>query len=1337
MGCCLASAAQQKHDEDPCTVTEAAGSDTLPITSRNDPLTEKHVDSSAQSFAGSYEPAKRLDESGSRDAPGISAKPELQEYTPFGDPGVGRGAVPCFDSHIDRIECSAQASLNNETQLAPEESLDLPIYVIAWGANDCGQCMLGAEAPARCLQPSAIRALERRHIKHVFAGFDYSCVVTGTQRLFAAGSNAGRFLSDEAQHKVAPPKQQQMEPVSPSNMALVDACLPEAQHVGFDELENDRFVAVSGGRDHVVAITDRGTAMSWGRSNEFGQLGHGRIGTLDFSRPAVVTGLPVLYRVVAVACGESTSLALVSSGEIYTWGANNVGQLGVGDTEARSGPVRLGGVAAGVPFRSLAAGFQHSLGLSRSGQVYAWGNGRHGRLGLGESAVAAGCGPSPQPVHGLPYIRRISAGGAHSSVLDDKGRLWTTGDNRKGQLGMCCKNFSQSSEFCEVVGVSDPLRLAECGANHTLCLTHSNQLIGFGSNAEGQLGTGTPSEFEDQPVQLTVDKCMGKSLWIYAVAVKQDHSLILAMPTPEHWREEQLNNVLDVEGSKILTKRLATSKPNEKADIAAQEVDLDIHDEEVRHPGTGAHGGALVSRPSFVKYRLPAKSSTADQAETSFLLKPVEQPGVAWKAFVALSCPDLEAMLKASLESGNWRETARSLGAVLRCPAVLNASFHFPSLREPRLAAEALHAALHLTTEAPAVFWDAALEATGEGLNEYCSSASRNGGRTQEGLRGALVYLMLPQLRNITGAGAGRCRKILSQVALLVASLAAGERKEFLNLLVHDISQASIFRNSVVPVVRSFINECVKECQMRQSFADPSLWNAILLLQFLYNANTVLKQQQKNDVGLHGASSDTIGDRFLRADEFHITALDEETIPPFVAYAQMQQVLNNISRTRQMPDTEELLFDKRWSYDEKNDALPNEFCVLLLHQNLLPVAFKQKVLKEANGDKQRSIQHDQMGPMQFFGMLAGQDTRPFFALTVRRQQIVDDTVAKLREVEAKELRFPLKVTFADEDGLDEGGVRREFFQVVMRELFDESYAMFTHNHESHIVWFNSSSAEDGDTDLMYKVCGTVVGLAVYNNEDTIDISFPRAFFKKLKGERLDITDLEDIDPTLWLSLSKMLDWCPSTDQPNEEFESLFCLNFVVSYDYFGEPRTFELKQNGASLPVNFDSRQEYVEAYCDWVFNKSIERQYRQFSNGFSQVVDSMIWLLLTPEEAHLALCSEVTLDFLELREGAFYKGGYNDKDTYIKWFWDVLLEFDEAQKKRFLAFVTGCPRSPLGGLKVLHVGIQRNHLEPTERLPTSHTCFKLLDLPQYTSKEKLKSKLLAAMQYSEGFGLE
>ncbi|CAJ1354632.1 unnamed protein product, partial [Effrenium voratum] len=178
-------------------------------------------------------------------------------------------------------------------------------------------------------------------------------------RLFAAGNNEGSLLRDEEQGSD-----------------------PVPQLASFDELEATRFLAVSGGRDHVVAITDAGTAISWGRSNEFGQVGHGPA-ALKRAKPGMVRGLPALYRVLAVACGEYNTVALLSSGELYSWGANDLGQLGVGDTQYRHAPAKIGGKALGVPFRSVAAGFQHCLALSRSGRVYSWGNSRHGRLGLG------------------------------------------------------------------------------------------------------------------------------------------------------------------------------------------------------------------------------------------------------------------------------------------------------------------------------------------------------------------------------------------------------------------------------------------------------------------------------------------------------------------------------------------------------------------------------------------------------------------------------------------------------------------------------------------------------------------------------------------------------------------------------------------------------------------------------------------------------------------------------------------------------------------------------------------------------------------------------------------
>jgi len=320
--------------------------------------------------------------------------------------------------------------------------------------------------------------------------------------------------------------------------------------------------------------------------------------------------------------------------------------------------------------------------------------------------------------------------------------------------------------------------------------------------------------------------------------------------------------------------------------------------------------------------------------------------------------------------------------------------------------------------------------------------------------------------------------------------------------------------------------------------------------------------------------------------------------------------------------------------------------------------------------------------------------------------------------------------------VDEGGVRREFFQVLMRQLFDDTFGMFETGAVSNTTWFNMAAPDDEDTNNMFAICGMVVGLAVYNNQDGIQIHLPLALFKKLKGEAVQLDDLESVDPEVWLSLQKLLAWSPSTEQPSREFEDTFCLSFSTSADFFGDVRTVELKPDGKNIEVDLDHRQEYVALYVRWLLETSVERQFQNLQRGFSQVVDSGLWSLLSAEEARLMVCGEPDLDMADLRRGVAYEG-YHDTEPYMDYFWQVLEGFDLPQRKRFLVFVTGSDRAPLAGLRALHLKIQRFGEEPTDRLPVAHTCFNLLQLPRYSDKEKLEAKLLGAIEYAEGFGLE
>ena len=128
--------------------------------------------------------------------------------------------------------------------------------------------------------------------------------------------------------------------------------------------------------------------------------------------------------------------------------------------------------------------------------------------------------------------------------------------------------------------------------------------------------------------------------------------------------------------------------------------------------------------------------------------------------------------------------------------------------------------------------------------------------------------------------------------------------------------------------------------------------------------------------------------------------------------------------------------------------------------------------------------------------------------------------------------------------------------------------------------------------------------------------------------------------------------------------------------------------------------------------------------------------LLSVPLRFDLQVCGEGRLDFTALRKNARYDGGFNAESLVVSWLWEVLLEFTEEEKQLFLKFFTGSDRAPIGGLGSMRSVIQRDGTDNL-KLPTSHTCFNTLLLPEYSSREMLETRLKLAILNAEGFGLE
>ncbi|CAL1540986.1 unnamed protein product [Lymnaea stagnalis] len=363
-------------------------------------------------------------------------------------------------------------------------------------------------------------------------------------------------------------------------------------------------------------------------------------------------------------------------------------------------------------------------------------------------------------------------------------------------------------------------------------------------------------------------------------------------------------------------------------------------------------------------------------------------------------------------------------------------------------------------------------------------------------------------------------------------------------------------------------------------------------------------------------------------------------------------------------------------------------------------------------------------------LVHGGPPNPFLRVRVRRDHIIDDALVNLEMIAMEnpsDLRKQLFVEFDGEQGLDEGGVSKEFFQLIVEELFNPDIGMFTYNEQSHHFWFNSLSFEN---DAQFTLIGILLGLAIYNS-CILDIHFPMVVYRKLMGKKGTFRDLYDVDPTLFASLKEMLEY------KLEDFEEVFDQTFRIGYsDVFGNNHTYDLKENGESTMVSQENKQEFVDLYADYLLNKSIDQQFRAFKRGFLMVTsESPLKQLFRPEEIEMLVCGSQIFDFHALEEATEYDGGFTDDSATIRNFWTVVHAMSEEDKKKLLQFTTGTDRVPVGGLSKLKMIIARNGPD-SDRLPTSHTCFNVLLLPEYPTVEKLQDRLLKAINYSKGFGM-
>lgn len=357
-------------------------------------------------------------------------------------------------------------------------------------------------------------------------------------------------------------------------------------------------------------------------------------------------------------------------------------------------------------------------------------------------------------------------------------------------------------------------------------------------------------------------------------------------------------------------------------------------------------------------------------------------------------------------------------------------------------------------------------------------------------------------------------------------------------------------------------------------------------------------------------------------------------------------------------------------------------------------------------------------------------------ISVRRQYIFQDSYYQLQGKTGPALRYgKLNVKFADEEGADYGGLTREWYEELAKQIFNPNYALWKTSTDKTGVTYqpNPTSWVNPSHLLYFKFIGRVIGKAIYDGR-LLDCYFTRPVYKHILNKKVDLTDMEAVDPEYHKSLVWILE---------NPINDIIDLTFSTEIEEFGQQKEVDLIPNGRNVAVCDDNKHEYVDLIVENKLTNAIKSQLDAFLEGFYEIIPLDLVSIFTEKELELLISGVPDIDIDDWKNNTEYRG-YNAASTQVQWFWRAIRSFDQEQRAKLLQFATGTSKVPLEGFVELKGvgGKQKFQIHKdfgsVDRLPSAHTCFNQIDLPVYETYEQQKERLLKAItEGATGFGME
>lgn len=1020
------------------------------------------------------------------------------------------------------------------------------------------------------------------------------------------------------------------------------------------------------------------------------------------SSPQPVSFSPSL-EVANIAVGGRHSLVVTVTGEVYTCGNNDYGQLGREGSQTRLEVVAALGQYS---IQEAACGADHCLAIDQWGSLFSWGSDRQGQLGHNQGMDTLRL---PRLVKSLGTVRvtAVAAGLEHSAALTDTGSVYTWGGNGSGQLGLGDNKetrlvFSPRLVDC-LAGI--PLSGLACGGNHTMVVSCSGAIFSWGANVQGQLGLGDLDN-RSWPTQITTLR----NQKVKCLRAGQEHSVALTLDGGVFtWGSSACGQCgHGTEGREMLPRKVMELMGTEVTQIGAgYRHTMAYVPSRNKLYAMGAGGSGQLGRENTRNANLPQMVVSDWVRGEEAKVRAAEIDGPFYPLFKETSI-----MLIAAGGNTSWCSTVSKTS----CRPAMDMRLSPPKLS---LLTPALIKQLEQIEEDKPI--DPDLMQVFETV--FTSLSCINGSlllSSHHGCRSSNPGVDLTLWRDAYESIKNCSHDSIPSLAMAGLLGVINDLKpnppdiETLRFyLSFPLHPAFTDPTNVIDLHQNFAEKCLslqgaawKVMTKWLSTSSPE-WLTTIIINYKEAIIPLLQLDSPNPFQIKALSACLLFLRVLNrlnGENGYIVSYETFYIPKVREY-------QDLSREY-----------VRYMLDMKNRVDISAGFYICNYPFIFDAAAKELLLRT---DQQFSQQQAQQNA--FFQFLIGGQGQSNLMLLVSRNNLVQDTITQLQMSSQEDLKKPLRVKFVDEEAEDAGGVTKEFFLLLLREILKPDYGMFLEYEETNTIWFRSQSFEEIS---YFFLIGMLCGLAIYNFT-IINLPFPLALYKKLLlGDKYisELSDISELSPRLAKSLQDLLDY------NKDDLEEVFCLNFSITESHFGEVKAVPLKNNGEDINVTQDNKSDYVKLYIDYILNTSCTKPFEAFKKGFLKVIGTGVLDLFHPQELMGLVVGNQNYQWEELEKNCTYKNGYTADSSTVQFFWQVFKELTEENKKKFLMFLTGSDRIPLRGMESVKIYIQKT--EGTGHLPVAHTCFNLLDLPCYDTKEKLKFKLLQAIECNMGFGL-